>query len=392
MYEVCVDGVHGSRFLHSKVVECIGRVGSSDSPTAHLGAKTTGTQRPNVNLKEMLKGLVIAGFMIMAVFWVNLSHIYGLFFNQGAYVKRAHVALADFDGGDFGNALRIAAASNNGSYNFPTYVNVGIAGTTPEEIRNQVFDGKYWAAIIVEPGASARFDRALNGTAPSYNASAVYTYYLLTARYYALYAGGIQSSTITTASTATGIFSKEYATPRVASGEFANTTAAASALAVPARAVGYSAGPLDYSTLDNKALLNTIGAVMPILMQFFFIMAWNGICNGMHLYAAYNLRTHVLARLFWSILWPLLSSLCSAGWTFAFRGSYRLDAKMFFAFWTVTWVYSMISFDMLDIITGFVPMAFVPFLMVSWVIFNVAASLGDPTMLLGTRSLLSSRL
>jgi hypothetical protein len=196
-----------------------------------------------------------------------------------------------------------------------------------------------------------------------------------------LYAGGIQSSTVTTASAAAGIFSNQYATRRLASGNLANTTAAASALAVPARAIGYSAGSLDYSTLDKKALLDTFGAVMPILMQFCFIMALNGICNSMHLYAAYNLRTHVLARVFWSILWLLLRSLCSAEWTFAFRGFYHLDAKIFYAFWTVTWVYSMIFFDMVGIITGLVPVAFVPFLMVSWVIFNVAASLGDPTML-----------
>ncbi|KAH7062838.1 hypothetical protein BKA63DRAFT_538439 [Paraphoma chrysanthemicola] len=314
---------------------CVGTIASNNDQDISVEirrTKPTGTQRSNATLKGMLKGLVIAGFMIMAVLWI-------------------------FDGGHFGNALWMVAAPNKGSYNFPTYVNVSVAGTTPEQIRHQVFDGKYWAAIIP----------------PSYNASDVYTYLLLTARCYALYAGGIQSSTVTTASAAAGIFSNQYATRRLASGNLANTTAAASALAVPARAIGYSAGPLDNSTLDNKALLDTFGAVMPILMQFCFIMALNGICNSMHLYAAYNLRTHVLARVFWSILWLLLRSLCSAGWTFAFRGFYHLDAKIFFAFWTVTWVYSMIFFDMVDIITGLVPVAFVPFLMVSWVIFNVAA-------------------
>ncbi|KAF2035077.1 hypothetical protein EK21DRAFT_84713 [Setomelanomma holmii] len=236
--------------------------------------------------------------------------------NKGAYVKHAHVALADFDGGDFGTALRTAAATKNGSYGYPTYVNVDVTGTTLEEIRHQVFDGKYWAAIVVEPGASAPFEEALNGTASSYDPSSVYTYYLMEARCYALYAAGIQSTTITTASTAAGVFSSQYAARRLTSGRYENATAAASAIAGPARAVGLNAGPLDYAEMDNKALLNTIGAVMPVLMQFFFIMAWNGICNGMHLYAAYDLRTHVLARFVASIIWPLISNLCSAGWDF----------------------------------------------------------------------------
>lgn len=54
---------------------------------------------------------------------------------------------------------------------------------------------------------------------------------------------------------------------------------------------------------------------------------------------------------------------------------------MFFAFWALTWVFSMINFDMLDIITGFIPMAFVSLFFLSWVIFNVAGSLGPPEIL-----------
>jgi hypothetical protein len=58
-----------------------------------------------------------------------------------------------------------------------------------------------------------------------------------------------------------------------------------------------------------------------------------------------------------------------------------MDAKMFFAFWAVTWVFSMINFDVLDIVTGFIPMAFIPFFILTWIIFNVAASLGPEEIL-----------
>ena len=51
-----------------------------------------------------------------------------------------------------------------------------------------------------------------------------------------------------------------------------------------------------FADLDDKAFINTIGTVLPILLQFFFIMAWNGICNSMHLYAAYDPRIHKLAQ------------------------------------------------------------------------------------------------
>lgn len=362
----------------------VGSTNANQEPAIEMTRTITGRKihnGPNVSMAEMLKALIPAAAMIIAVLWINVSHIYGIFHHQGAYVHRAKVALADFDGGNFGEALRVSAAMNNGSYGYPTYINVNTAGSSPEQVRHEVFKGTYWAAIVVESGATARFEDAVNGSAPTYDPSSVYASYILDARYYTLYASNILSTTVTTASTASSIFSAQFIAPIIARGAHANTTAALSGLASPARAVELPAASQLFGNLDDKAFVNTIGVVLPILMQFFFIMAWNGVCNGMHLYAAYDMRTHMIARLFWSTVWPIFTSLCTAGWTFALRGSYQIDAKMFFAFWALTWVSSMISFDVLDIITGFIPMAFVPFLFLSWVIFNVASSLGPPEIL-----------
>jgi hypothetical protein len=336
---------------------------------------------PDVNPVALLKALIPAAFMLMAIFWINASHIYGVFHHQGAYTHRAQVALVDFDGGNFGEALRLSAAMNNGTYGYPTYVNIDAATSSIKSIRREVFKGTFWAAIIVQPGATERFNSAVNGTAADYDSSNVYTYYLLDARYYTLYVSNILSTTLTTALTASGVFSSKFITPMLATSEFANTTAALSALAGPALAVEKSAASQLFADMDDKAFINTIGTVLPILMQFFFIMAWNGMSNGMHLYAGFDMRTHILARLFFSTVWPIFTSLCVTGWTFAFRGSYEMDTKMFFAFWAVTWVICMINFDVLDIVTGFIPMAFVPFFVLTWVIFNVGAALGPVEIL-----------
>ncbi|KAK5048710.1 hypothetical protein LTR84_005802 [Exophiala bonariae] len=295
-------------------------------------------------------------------------------------MARATVALADFDGGDFGEALRIAARADNQSYGFPTFVDIDTSGLSPEQVREDVFRGKYWAAIVVHPGASARFEKALDGTAAVYNATDVYTYYLLTTRYYSLYASGIQASTATVASTAPGIFSGRFVAPKLASARYHNTTAAVSALAGPAYSIRANAASQEFDHFDGKSIIGTIGAVFPILMQFFFIMALNGIFNSKHVFAAYNPRAHIYARFICSTIWPLLSSLCAAGWAFGFEGSFRTNPKMFFAFWSITWVFSMISFDILDIITALIPAAFTSFVFLTWVIFNLAASLADPAI------------
>jgi hypothetical protein len=347
----------------------------------NAGGTTSIGSWPDVSPVAILKALVPAALMLMAVFWINAAHIFGIFYHQGAYTYRARVALADFDGGDFGEALRLSAATNNASYGYPTYVHINATASSADAIKHEVFKGTYWAAIIVHPGATDRFRNAVNGTAAEYNSTDVYSYYVLDARYYTIYASSILSTTITTASTASGIFSATFIAPLLTEGEIVNTTAALSALAGPALAVEMPAASQLLAKMDDKAFINSVGAVLPIIMQFFFIMAWNGICNSMHLYAGSNLRTHNIARLFWSTFWPIFTSLCVTGWTFAFRGSYLIDTKMFFAFWAVTWVFCMINFDVLDIATGFIPMAFITFFVLTWIIFNVAASLGPEEIL-----------
>ncbi|GAB7336786.1 hypothetical protein MBLNU13_g10872t1 [Cladosporium sp. NU13] len=348
---------------------------------SNVDAALSTRPHPEGSHTELLKALVPAAFMLVIVFWINAAHLYGLFHHQDAYTHRARVALADFDGGAFGEALRLSAVTNNASYGYPTFVNIDTTASSMNLVRREVFKGTYWAAIVVHPGATDRFKNAVNGTTTDYDSNDVYSYVVLDARYYTLYASSILSTTVSTASTASGIFSAKFIADLLPHGEFANTTAAISALTGPAHAVEIPAASRLFAVLDDKAFINTVGTVLPILMQFFFIMAWNGICNSMHLYAGYDLRTHILARLFWSTIWPICTSLCVVGWTLAFRGSYPIDVKMFFAFWAVTWVFCMINFDVLDIVIGFIPMAFVTFFVLTWVIFNVVASLGPEEML-----------
>src|SRR5690242_14467888 len=194
----------------------IGPSTSDQEPAIELRRTITGRKvysGPNVSVAEMLKALIPAALMIIAVLWINAAHLYGVFHHQGAYVHRATVALADFDGSDFGKALRLSATMNNGTYGNPTYVSVDTVGSSPEQIRHEVFKGTYWAAIVVEAGATARFEDAVNGSAQTYDPSNVYTYYLLDARYYTLYASNILSPVITTTSAASGVFSAQYITP-----------------------------------------------------------------------------------------------------------------------------------------------------------------------------------
>ena len=286
--------------------------------------------------------------MISAVFWINVSHLYGLFHNQGHYTRKAHVAIVDFDGGVFGSSLLQAATSLNRTYGYPTYAVIPASATSPENIRQQVFDGKYWAAIYAFPGASDRFDAVVNGSsAAAYDPTKTLGYVTLTARYFALYESNFYSTSLTVASIASAIIAEQEFALTLASRTATSpalSSQAVSALGQPAQAIEIPAAYEDF-TADVRALLKTIGAVMPIIMQFFFLMAWNGISNGLHLFAAKNTQIHIRYRLIWALLWPLATSLCTVGWTFTFKGSYPMNAWQFFALWATSWLFAMITFE-----------------------------------------------
>jgi hypothetical protein len=171
-----------------------------------------------------------------------------VFHHQGAYTHRAKVALADFDKGSFAVALRLSAATNNGIHEKSPFVNVNTASSSPEQIRHEVFKGTYWAAVVVQPGATARFEEALNGSAQVYDSTNVHTYYLLDARYYNLYVSNILSPTTPPHQ----FFSAEFIAPVITRGEYASTIAACSALTGPARAIEMPTSSQLFANLEEQ--------------------------------------------------------------------------------------------------------------------------------------------
>ncbi|KAK9894938.1 hypothetical protein P389DRAFT_86569 [Cystobasidium minutum MCA 4210] len=341
-------------------------------------------RQPPFSHRQFLGALIPVALLILAVFWAVLSHIYGLFYNQGDYTRKGKVAVVDFDGGLFGGSLLEAAAMRNRTYGYPTYAIISAQSTTPEEIRHEVFKGTYWAALYAFPGATDRFEAVLAGTdTEPYDATQTFAYVTLSARYFAFYEFNILTTSITVTSTASGIIT-ERAVGSTLSSRTADSPAlsrgALEALGHPAQAIEIPAAYADFALADDKIFVNTIGTVMPVLMQFFFIMAWNGTSNRFHAFAYKRRRDHIKYRLICSTLWPFLTSLCSTGWTFVFKRSYPTDAGQFFGIWAISWLYEMITFNLLDIITAFVPLPVLPLCIVTYVVSSVCASLGPPEL------------
>lgn len=238
-----------------------------------------------------------SGLLILAVFWIIMSHINGLFYNQGAHSKKGKVAVVDFDQGLFGSSLLEAAAMRNQTYGYPTYTIVRPDSTTPEEIRHEVFKGTYWAALYAFPGATERFEAVISGsTTEAYDVTQTLAYVTLSARYFAFYEFNILTASITVTSIASNIVGERAVASTLSSRTAdspALSQAAISALGHPAQPIEIPAAYADFALADDKVFVNTIGTVMPVLMQFFFLMAWNGISKRFHVFAIKRRRDHV---------------------------------------------------------------------------------------------------
>lgn len=351
-------------------------------PSLHSNAKPS-TAGP-IPLKKLMSMLIPAGLMLIIGFWVSAAHLFGLVYQQGEHTSRVHVPVVDFDGGAMGQALIQTAKSLSGSYNYPTYQVISAATTNPEKLQEDVYKGKYWAALFVEAGATERWEAAISGMSSSpYQANDTIKYVLMDARYYTFYQQPFYATSLTVAQAAASAFGQSTAGPRLMASSASLSQTQSSAFLAPIRPAEINANRAGvFGDIYDKVFYNTVGAVLPILMQFFFLMAVNGISTGNDLYSQWSNSKIYALRHTLRFVWPLITSLCSVGWAWAFKGGeYHLQGQWFLAFWAITYLYCAVSFNVLDLATAFIPMPFMSQFVLPWVIFNVASSLCSPEIL-----------
>lgn len=121
----------------------------------------------------------------------------------------------------------------------------------------------------------------------------------------------------------------------------------------------------------TKVLYNTVSLVMPIIMQFFFLMAVNGVAGHFNLYSHLPLKDNGIIRLGLSTIYTFIGALCTVSYQRAFYESQWLSAGQFVLAWLAIWLYMHINFLAIDCLTAFVPMTFLSFFFFSWVILNI---------------------
>ncbi|THW82380.1 hypothetical protein D6D15_10232 [Aureobasidium pullulans] len=316
----------------------------------------------------------IASFMLLQIlFLVNMSYLFGSLFRSEHRVHNLNILTVDYDGGVIGKSLQ-GAITQLKADTFPTF-DIESSSKYPEveDIVQAVRRGDHWAAVFTHAGASERLAAALEGgdAAAAYDPTNTITYVWNQVRYPAVEDATIKSS-----------MSQLVAVARIAYNHM-NGTGALQALnkndpaALQAFLNPIQGGDINImpTTQGTRVLYNTVAMVMPIIMQFFFLMAINGVSAEFNLYSHLPMLNNGIIRLVLSLSYTFVGSLCWAGYIWAFREDWSVGAGQFFCTWVIIWLFMHINFAVIDVATGFIPMKFLPFFVLTWVILNVTSTI-----------------
>ncbi|KAH0284630.1 hypothetical protein M436DRAFT_44140 [Aureobasidium namibiae CBS 147.97] len=327
----------------------------------------------NGRKKPFMIAAIASAMLLQILFLMNMSYLFGSLFKSEHRVHNLHILTVDYDGGVIGKSLQ-GAITQLKADTFPTF---DIENTTKypavEDIVRSVRKGEHWAAVFSHAGASERLAAALEGgdAAAAYDSTNTLTYVWNEVRYPAMEDGTIKSSMSQLMAVARIAYNHMNGTGALQTLN-KNDPAALQVFLDPIQAGEINIMP---TTQGTRVLYNTVAMVLPIILQFFFLMAINGVSAEFKLYSHLPVLNNGIIRLVLSLSYTFIGSLCWAGYVWAFRETWSVGAGQFFCTWVIIWLFMHINFIVIDVATGFIPMTFLPFFVLTWVILNVTSTI-----------------
>ncbi|KAF4975478.1 hypothetical protein FZEAL_7741 [Fusarium zealandicum] len=315
--------------------------------------------------------IIMTALLLQLLFLGNMSYLFGSLFKSNFRMHNLKILAVDYDGGDIGRALSTASSTLQ-SDEFPT-VEFGSSSQypTPQSLRQAVCKHGYWAAVYTHPGASDRLLATIEGdNTTAYNTSEALTYIYNSAYYPAVFSslrGNLQALG--------NVASKVYplASQDAMQAVDMKNPASVSAFVNPFEPAVWDIMPTNQGT---RVLLNTVSMVMPILMQFFFLMGVNGITGGAKVLATQSKRDVYTFRLAAGKIYTFISALGMTGYFWAFRESWDVTAGQFFETWMCLWFYMDINHLILDtFLETIIPIHFFSFFLLTWILSNVTTTI-----------------
>ncbi|CAO2654634.1 Nn.00g113670.m01.CDS01 [Neocucurbitaria sp. VM-36] len=323
--------------------------------------------------KKVIIQTAAGGIAFMLWFLACLSYLYGTLYLSPNRNAAFHVLAVDYDGGVVGQTMQAAYEQLKGPGFFTLVYRSPGDYATVEDMYKAVWNGDYWAAISASEGASARLSAALQGG----NAAATYDpsgalHYIWNQQYYTTFANSIILGHMNTLVAAIRLVYNNLNGTQAS--QFLNETdpAAVRALLNPIQASTENIKPAQFGTV---MLMNTVSMAMPVLQQFFFLLVLNGVLGAHNLYEKMTVRSSLLLRRIAGLLFTFGAALCQTGYYWAFREDWDVNGKQFLLTWMTFWLLMHIHLLILDSISTLAPLPVMPFVVLLWVLLNIASTL-----------------
>lgn len=283
------------------------------------------------------------------------------------------VLFVDYDTGVVSQAIQAAYQRLRGN-DFPT-LQVANAADFPDEqsLYNEVCHNRHiYALLYTHSGASNRLSAAIGGAtgAATYNSSDAISYVWNGVRYNTFGQSDVVANLqqlITASGVAYANLNNTYAYSAV------NTSSpqAVTAVAQPFTPSSVNIMPL---TQGTRVFFNNVTIVMSIVSQFFFCLAMNGIANSFQMLTRLTITRNTYIR--WTSALVYSSGLAAVltGVIWAFREDWPVTASQGVETWLMFMFICLIHFLVLDFAAGFIPMPFIPYFVLTWILLNVTST------------------
>jgi hypothetical protein len=323
--------------------------------------------------RKFLKQTTIPGVLFCLWFVMTCSYVYGTLFQSGGRRHNFRILGVDYDGGVIGHSVEVAYQQLKG----PGFFNVEFH--TPEEYPSEedmfqaVRRGDFWGAISATAGASDRLAAAIQGgeAASTYNPATALGY-IWNEQKYPAFANSVVKVGMQTLIGAT----------RIAYNHINGTQASKilnqqdpAAIQVFLNPIAAQERNVKVASFGNSVLLNTIGTIIPVLSQFFFLLVLNGAMRQHQMYSRLTVRSSLILRRVVGLAYAFASALCQAGFSWEFRENWDVNGVQFVLTWMTFWLLMEAHQLMLDTILTVAPMPAMPFTVLLFIFLNVASTL-----------------
>jgi len=313
------------------------------------------------------KNFILLQLLFLALF----SYIFGSLYLQGSKIHNMKIVFVDYDQGAIGAAVREAYGGLQ-SHGFPTLVESTSAMLpTPSDIESAVCRTEYWAALYILPNSSTQLhDALLSSATSSLDRGNIMAYVWNQARYSTVIDQAIASNVLKLSDAARVAYTTSPASNISVPSNVALSPATLSLLAQPWDLLSINIQP---TSQGSRAIYNTVAIILIMMQEFFYLGVINSLHHNFKVYTKLRPTRIILIRNISSVAYCFIGSLCISGAIWAFRSGWHVNGNQFVLTWMTFWLFAHINFQVLDVVTVWFPLPYVPMGLAIWLVINVSS-------------------